>query len=473
MTRYGSVLDTIGRTPLIRLRRVTEGIDAEVYLKAEQFNPGTSVKDRTALWLVDDAVRSGALGPGGTIVEATSGNTGIGLAQVAAARGYRLVAVISDRISVEKRLTLLAYGAEVVFGTAGVPREDPTSVHSTAVRLAAEIPGAWRADQYDNPANPRAHRERTGPEIWDDTEGRVTHFVAGIGTGGTITGAGGYLREVSGGTVTVIGADPVSSSYGGGDGSPFLVEASGHYRHPDTAEDVWPLSYDTGVVDRIERIGDRQSVLTVRDLARREGILVGGSTGLAVAAALRVARDLPRDAVVVALGPDSGRAYLSKYHSDDWLRTNGFLEDGTGPLVCDAAPADAATFPALDHTSTVGEALLWLADRTGPAAVRLARPTDDLAPALAEILGTVRAEQLLLLPDRSVTLDAVLDQVPPALGVGESAATAVRRLRELGQDHGLVVRDGRFAGLVTVEGLLRAGSAVPVPHRPVAALHLS
>ncbi len=339
MSSRRSIVDAIGGTPLIRLDRAAAGLAPTVYVKAEFLNPGGSVKDRAARWMVEAAERDGRLRPGGTIVEGTSGNTGIGLAQVAAQRGYRVIVVVPDKTSVEKQDNLRAYGAQVVVTTSGLPQGHPDHVRSVAERIAAQTPGAWFADQYDNPANPQAHRASTGPEIWADTAGRITHFVAGIGTGGTITGTGGFLKDVSGGRVRIIGADPVSSAYSGGDGSPFLIEAAGHYRHPDVVEDLWPQSYDPGIVDRIEAIGDRESILAARRLAREEGLLVGGSSGLAVAAGLRVAAELDDSATVVILLPDSGRSYLSKYHNDDWLRRFGFLDDDGDDLVAGALAA--------------------------------------------------------------------------------------------------------------------------------------
>ena len=361
---HDSVVDLVGGTPLVRLRRITEGLGAAVYVKLEYLNPGGSVKDRAALSMVLDAERSGALRPGGTIVEGTSGNTGLGLAQVAAARGYAMVCVLPDKTAVEKLDALRAYGARVVLTPSALPREDPHHVVAWAQRIAAETPGGWWADQYGNPANPEVHRRTTGPEIWEATGGRITHLVATLGTGGTISGTGGYLEEVSDGRVEVVGADPVTSTYGGGDGSPFAIEAAGHYVHPRTVDDPWPASYHRDVVDRVLAIGDRESIQVCRALARAEGLLVGGSSGTAVAAALRVAGDAGPDDVVVAVLPDSGRAYLSKYHSDDWVRRQGFLDDdrpGTlvdlvGPVT--AVPAGTAVRDAREALAGSGQEAL-------------------------------------------------------------------------------------------------------------------
>ncbi|WP_313879702.1 PLP-dependent cysteine synthase family protein [Streptomyces silvisoli] len=320
MDVYESLVDVVGNTPLVRLNRIASGLAAPVYAKLEYVNPGGSVKDRIALAMVRAAEDAGQLRPGGTIVEATSGNTGVGLAMVAAQRGYRCVFTLPEKSSAEKVAVLRAYGAEVVVCPGDVPREHPDHPRSAAERIARTTPGAWLADQYNNPANPRAHRGSTGPELWRQTDGRITHLVAGVGTGGTISGTGGYLKEVSGGRVRVIGADPEASVYSGGPGTAYAVESIGLFRHPETVDDSWPESFDTDVVDRFERIGDRESLLTARRLAREEGLLVGGSAGTAVAAALRVAAGLGSEDLVVVVLPDSGRNYLSKVYDDEWLR---------------------------------------------------------------------------------------------------------------------------------------------------------
>src|SRR4051794_24340141 len=337
MPVHDSLIDLVGDTPLVRLRRLTAGLSATVLVKVEYLNPGGSVKDRAATAMVLAAERDGSLLPGGTIVEASSGNTGIGLAQAAAVRGHRIVVVLPNTVAVEKLDILRAYGAEVVTTPGTLPREHPEHVNNLARRIAAGTPGGWFANQYDNPANPEVHYASTGPEIWAATDGRVTHLVASVGTGGTISGTGRFLKEK--GDVEVVGADPLTSRYGGGDGSPYFVEAAGHYRHTDTVDDTWPLSYHRDVVDRIETVDDRTSLLTTRALAQREGLLVGASSGLVVAAALRVAHGLGPEHTVVAILPDSGRIYLSKYHSTDWLRRMGFLDDDRPGLLVDAVGA--------------------------------------------------------------------------------------------------------------------------------------
>ena len=316
--RYAShIADLVGGTPLVRLNRVTDGIAATVLAKVEYFNPGGSAKDRIARGIVDAAEREGLLRPGGTIVEPTSGNTGVGLALVALQRGYRMVFVVPDKFAGEKVAVLRAYGAEVVMTPTDVPPEHPDSYYSVSDRLAREIPGALKPNQFANQNGPRGHYETTGPEIWRDTDGRVTHFVAGIGTGGTISGTGRFLKDQSAGVV-VIGADPEGSIYSGGPVHGYAVEGVG--------EDFVPATFDPSVVDRFERVGDAESFAMTRRLAREEGLLVGGSSGMAVVAALRTARDLPEDAVVVVLLPDHGRGYLSKIHDDGWLADHGFAD---------------------------------------------------------------------------------------------------------------------------------------------------
>ncbi|ARU51975.1 hypothetical protein CBR64_11265 [Cellulosimicrobium cellulans] len=481
MTAYDSLLDAVGGTPLVRLRRLTaaEGITATVYVKLEHLNPGGSVKDRAARWMVLDALRTGALAPGGTIVEGTSGNTGIGLAQAAAQVGVDIVVVVPDKTSVEKIDTLRAYGARVVVTRSGLPHEHPESVRSIARRLAEELPGGWLANQYDNPANPQAHVESTGPEIWADTGGRVTHLVAGVGTGGTISGTGQHLKDVSGGRVTVVGADPLTSVYSGGDGSPFFVEAAGHYRHPDTVDTHWPESFRPDVVDRFERVGDRESVHALLRLARLEGILVGGSSGLALAAALRTARELGPDDVVVALLPDSGRAYLSKYLSEDWLRRFGFLDepvpglgrDVPGPLVLDAVPDDARSplepgLLVLDESASAGDAAQVVEaavargehDAGAPVPVVLPRPRRDHAPAVTEVRGLVTLAALVAAP----ALDPVSGlAVPPAvvIGTGERVDDVLGRWGAEDPGHAAVLRDGRVVAVVAHDRLAALATA--------------
>ncbi|MGV9675816.1 PLP-dependent cysteine synthase family protein [Nocardia sp. NPDC003482] len=446
---FDSVAAAIGNTPLVRLNRITEGIAATVYLKLEYLNPLGSVKDRAALAMIEAAEAAGELRPGGTVVEATSGNTGIALAAIAAARGYRSVVVVPDKSSAEKLALLRAYGVEVHVTPGGRPREHPEFVRNVAQRLAAEIPGAWYAGQYDNPANPAAHRRTTGPEIWRQTHGRVTHFVAGVGTGGTVTGTGEYLKEVSGGAVRVIGADPEASVYGGGDGRAWYIESIGHYLHPDTAADEWPLSYRPAVVDRLERIPDHESLTVVRRLAREEGLLAGGSTGTAVAAALRVARDLSENDVVVAIAPDSGRNYLSKYFDDDWLTRLGFAPALTPaePVVADLVTT--AEVRVIGSATSAARARELLGEATAlPVTVQR---NGSGSPVVAEILGSVTPACLAAAPGDD-PVSAHLDPPLPVIGATETIAAAAARI---GDHRGpiVVAHDGSISALLDAAAL--------------------
>jgi len=311
------VTAAIGGTPLVALDRLADGVAPRVVAKLEQLNPGGSVKDRIALPMIEAAEKAGLLKPGGVIVEPTSGNTGVGLAMAAAIKGYRCIFVMADKQSEEKRALLRAYGAEVVVCPTDVDPEDERSYYRVSDRLARETPGAWKPDQYSNPANPQAHYLTTGPEIWEGTDGRITHFVAGVGTGGTISGAARYLQEQNRG-ITVVGADPDGSVYSGADPRPYLTEGVG--------EDFWPTTYDADVPDIIVRCSDRDAMLTARRATATEGILVGESGGMVLWVALQVARDLDDpDALFVVVLPDSGRNYLAKLFNDAWLRTNRLL----------------------------------------------------------------------------------------------------------------------------------------------------
>src|SRR5450755_1241054 len=351
-----TVLDLIGHTPLVKLNKVTEGVSATVLAKIEYLNPGGSSKDRIAVRIIDAAEREGKLKPGGTIVEPTSGNTGIGLALVAQQRGYRCVFVCPDKVSEDKRNTLIAYGAEVVVCPTSVAPDNPESYYSVSDRLAREIPGAFKPDQYSNPNGPLSHYETTGPEIWEQTEGRITHFVAGVGTGGTISGVGKYLKEVSNGRVRVIGADPEGSVYSGGTGRPYLVEGVG--------EDFWPVAYDPSVVDEIISSSDAESFDLTRRLAREEGLLVGGSSGLAVASALKLAARLGKDDVVVVLLPDGGRGYLGKVFNEQWMQSYGFAQVSDERTVEDLIRLKSGELPDLVHahpSDTVRDAIQIMA----------------------------------------------------------------------------------------------------------------
>jgi cystathionine beta-synthase len=310
-------LDATGHTPLVRLHRVARGVRPQILAKLEMLNPGGSVKDRIGLRMIDVAERAGRLRPGGTIVEPTSGNTGHGLAIAAAIRGYRCIFVMPDKMSQEKVALLRAYGAEVVITPTAVPPESPESYYRVADRLTEEIPGAFQPNQYFNAENPAAHYETTGPELWEQTGGKLDVLVAGIGTGGTITGVGRFLKERNP-ELVVVGADPEGSVFSGDEARPYLVEGIG--------EDFWPRTFDPSVVDRYVRVSDRDSFLVARAITRQEGILVGGSSGTAMHAALEVAKDLDGDTVMVVIFPDSGRNYLTKLYSETWMLQYGFVE---------------------------------------------------------------------------------------------------------------------------------------------------
>jgi cystathionine beta-synthase len=321
---YSSAIELIGNTPLVELSHLTAGLTTRVFAKLESRNPGGSAKDRIALNMIRTAEANGQLAPGATIVESSSGNTGIGLALVGRLTGHPVIIVHSGFISTEKKTVLLAYGAQLVEADWEAGPDDPNNARALADRLAAETPGAWRSSQYENAANPAAHFAATGPEIWQQTEGTVTHFVAGIGTGGTITGAGRYLKQVSDGRVRVIGADPVGSTYSGSDSSTIVVDGVGT-RWPRSN---WPSIFDPAVADEIRVIPDTRVYDTVRRLAMEEGLLLGPSSGLAIATALDVAAEAEPGSTVVVIAPDGGNNYLSKAFNDEWLASAGMNADG-------------------------------------------------------------------------------------------------------------------------------------------------
>jgi cystathionine beta-synthase len=326
MKYYSSILEAIGHTPLLRLNKLGQEVPPLMLAKVEYFNPGGSVKDRIGLSMLEASEQAGLLRPGSTIVEPTSGNTGTGLALAALVKGYHCVFVMTDKVSEEKRSLLRALGAEVVICPNSEPPDSPGNYHQVAARLAREIPNAFSPDQYSNPANPLAHYRTTGPEIWEDTDGRVTAFVAGIGTAGTITGTARYLKEQNP-AIQIIGADPAGSIYSGDVPHPYKVEGIGTERFPE--------NWDAEVVDQVIRVDDRTSFHMMRRLVREEGLFVGGSSGTAMAAAVEYARQLGPDDVVVTLLPDSGRGYLSKMYNDTWMRENGFYEAPAQPTLAD------------------------------------------------------------------------------------------------------------------------------------------
>jgi cystathionine beta-synthase len=314
-----TALDAIGNTPLVKLNKVTDGAECLVLAKVEYVNPGGSVKDRPAVAMLEEAERAGLLKPGGTIVEPTSGNTGSGLAMAAAIRGYRCILVMPDKMAKEKIDLLKAYGADVVITPSNVPNDSAESYYGVANRLASEIPGAFQPNQFHNHHNPEAHYHTTGPEIWRDTRGTITHFVAGIGTGGTISGTARYLKDQNP-RIHVVGADPEGSIYSGDTPRSYAVEGIGMSYLPETV--------NLKVIDEMVRVSDRESFLMARRITREEGLLVGGSSGTAAVAAVKLAKTLPKEAIVVVLFPDSGRGYMSKIFNDEWMIANGFLSEG-------------------------------------------------------------------------------------------------------------------------------------------------
>jgi cystathionine beta-synthase len=447
---HESLIELFGGTPLVRLRKVSRGLEPQVLGKVEYLNPGGSVKDRIALAMVEAAEASGALRPGGTIVEPTSGNTGIGLAIVAMEKGYRCLFVCPDKVGQDKISVLRAYGAEVVVCPSTVSPDHPDSYYSVSDRLARETAGGWKPNQYTNPENPGSHYRTTGPEIWEQTDGQVTHFVAGIGTGGTISGAGRYLKEASGGRVQVIGADPEGSVYSGGTGRPYLVEGVG--------EDMWPETYDKGICDRVIAVSDAESFRMTRRLAREEALLVGGSSGLAVAAALQVAQDAAPGAVIVVLLPDGGRGYLSKIFNDEWMSDYGFLASETAePRVADVLEGKQGGLPPFVHSHPV---------ETVRAAIESLReyevsqlPVLDAEPPVmaAEVIGSIVERDLLdaLVSGRARPEDPVRGHMSPPLpmvGSGEPVSRAVKALEKAGA--AVVLVDGRPAGMITRQDVL-------------------
>ena len=448
-----SPLDLIGHTPMVRLSSIGRDLKCDFIAKLETTNPGGSSKDRPALTMIQAAEREGLLGPGSTIIEPTSGNTGVGLAIVAAHRGYKCIFVMSDKMAPEKIDVLRAYGAEVVVCPTAVAPEDPDSYYSTAERLTRETPNSFRPDQYSNPNNPRAHYEATGPEIWEQTNGRVTHFVAGAGTGGTITGVGKYLKEQNP-NIKVIVADPQGSVFSGGSGRPYLTEGVG--------EDFWPENYDPSLVDEVIAVSDADAFAMAREVTRREGILIGGSGGTAVAAALRVAGPLPDEAVVVVLIPDSGRGYLSKIFNDTWMTDFGFLRPHDEMDAGDVLAAKISR-----QADTLADLVLVTEDVLVRDAISLMREKDvsqllvtvtaELPLAAKEVSGSLSELGLLEATTRDATvLDLrvkdVADPSMPMVGVGMSVTELTRRLSTTAGV--LVLEGGHPVGVLTRSDLL-------------------
>jgi cystathionine beta-synthase len=418
-----SVIDLIGNTPLVRMKRISEihNIDCVLAMKNETTNPGGSAKDRPALEMILAAEREGLLRAGGTIVEPTSGNTGVGLAIVAAQRGYKCVFVMTDKVAPEKVALLRAYGAEVVVCPVAVPPDDPASYYRVAERLTYER-DAFRPNQYANPNNPIAHTLTTGPELWRQTGGRITHFVAGAGTCGTITGTGRYLKQQNP-NVQIIAADPDASVFSGGSGRPYLVEGVG--------EDFYPAAWDADLYDDVIAVSDEDSFLTAREVSREEGILIGGSGGLAVAAAIRVAKAAPPDAIVVVLNPDSGRGYLSRVFDDTWMANFGFLRECDQ---CVAAVLDTrGSTPALLYVNpshTVRQAI-EIMRANSISQLPVCKNTPPFAN--AEVSGAVDELELMeaVYQDPGVMeqpVEKVMGPKLPTIGIGQKVGLAVEML---------------------------------------------
>ena len=446
MAQYNSILRAIGNTPLIRLNRITEGTPSSIYVKAEMLNPGGSVKDRIGKAMIEAAEKEGLLKPGGTIVEATAGNTGVGLALAAAVKGYRLIVVMPDKMSEDKVSLLRAYGAEVVITATNVSPDSPESYNGVADRLAREIPGAFRPNQFANPNNPQIHYMTTGPEIWEDCHGQVDVFVAGMGTGGTISGTARYLKEKNP-SIVIVGADPEGSILSGDAPRSYKVEGIG--------EDFIPKTFNRQVVDEMVRVSDKESFNTARRLAREEGILAGGSAGTAVAAALKYARRLTQPKNIVVLLPDTGRNYISKVYSDEWMQKNGFWEGRTHkPVAIGAILKAKMQFPSMISVS----------------------PRDKLSRAIS-LMQAYNISQLPVLEDgRSVgcisessvmkilhdgidiqnqEISAVMSKSLPSLDERTDLSEAYRVLLA-GEPGIMVTREGRGIGLITRADLISA-----------------
>ncbi|MDQ3620657.1 MAG: cystathionine beta-synthase [Actinomycetota bacterium] len=453
MDVHDSLIDLIGNTPLLRLRRIEPGLGCTLLAKVEVMNPGGSVKDRIGIRMIEAAERSGALKPGGTIIEPTSGNTGVGLAIAAAIKGYKCIFIMPDKMSQEKISLLRAYGAEVVIAPTAVPPDSPESYYRVADRLTAQIPGAFQPNQYFNDDNPRTHYETTGPEIWKQTEGKITHFVTGVGTGGTISGTGRYLKEQNP-DVVVVGGDPEGSIYTGSEPRPYLVEGIG--------EDFWPDTFDRTIVDRWVTVSDRDSFVMARRVTRREGLLVGGSGGTAMCAALEVARDLGPDDVMVVIIPDSGRGYLSKVFNDAWMLQNGFIDrPGTQARIGEILSAkrriepDIPDLVAVGSHESVGRAIDIL-QSYGISQIPIAKTEspDDIA----EIVGSIHERTLLdrVFRDRDAIDREVVEVMDPPLPVIQATSGVEEMVVDLSKGaEAIVVAEGsKPSGVLTRADLL-------------------
>ena len=440
-------LDAMGNTPLVRLHTVTRGLAPTVLAKLEMLNPGGSVKDRIGIRMIEDAERRGVLQAGGTIVEPTSGNTGHGLAIAAAIRGYRCIFVMPDKMSAEKIALLRAYGAEVVITPTSVPRESPESYYSVADRLASEIPGAFQPNQYFNQVNPQTHEATTGPEIWEQTDGRIDVFVAGVGTGGTITGVGRYLKRMKP-EVAIVGADTEGSVYTGDDPRPYLTEGIG--------EDFWPDTFDPDVVDRYVKVSDRDSFLTARAVTRKEGILVGGSCGTAVFAALQVAKELDETKLVVVLLPDTGRGYLSKVYSESWMLQYGMLDRPEAIRVDEVLSSKGGELPPLITVSARAK-VRQAVDTLHQHSISQAPVVREDSADLAQFVGSIRDRELLdrVFRDPDALQADVAEVMAPPMPMVEWDEPVESAFAEL--EHGpavLVAKEGQVLGVLTRSDLL-------------------
>jgi len=449
-----SVLDLIGETPMVRMRKVSDdqGIRCSLVMKHEVTNPGGSSKDRPALEMILAAEASGELQPGGTIVEPTSGNTGVGLAIVAAQRGYSCVFVMTSKVGKEKIALLRAYGAEVIVCDVAVAPEDPASYYSVAERITHERNG-YRPNQYQNPHNAVAHTKTTGPEIWRQTAGRITHFVAGAGTCGSITGTGRYLKEMNP-DIQLIVADPEASVFSGGSGRPYLVEGVG--------EDFYPAAYDAELWDRVIPISDEESFLTARYVSQTEGILIGGSGGTAVAAALQVARDADDDAMVVVFNPDSGRGYLSTVFDEDWMMNFGFLtaSDQSVGAVLDTRNASIENLLYVNPDQPVRDAIELMRTH-GVSQLPVCKNTPPFAN--AEVSGSVDELELMDVIHRDpgamgTSVEKVMSDKLPTIGVGQPVELAVQMLET--KPALLVLSGGRPLSVLTRSDLLSYFTAI-------------
>ncbi|HEY5660713.1 MAG TPA: cystathionine beta-synthase [Gaiellaceae bacterium] len=453
---YPSVLELVGNTPIVRLQALGRGVQPTLLAKLEYLNPGGSVKDRIGLAMIEKAEQEGKLRPGGTIVEPTSGNTGVGLAIAAAQKGYRCIFVMPDKMSQEKISMLRAYGAEVVITPTAVDHDSPESYYSVSDRLAEEIPGGFKPDQYSNMSNPEAHYRVTGPEIWEQTGGEIDAIVISVGTGGTISGVGRYFKERRP-EVLIVGADPEGSVYTAHDESdvhPYFVEGIG--------KDTWPETMDPNVVDEWIRVSDRDSFLTARRLAREEGLLVGGSGGTTVWAALEVAKRFGADGTILTMIPDSGRSYMSKFYDDNWMLEHGFVERRVPPPtvleLLRSKRAEETEVPALVTIAAhqkVGEAIDVM-QRYSISQLPVVR--DGSVASLADVIGSLQDRDLL---DRVFkNPDALHEDVAAAMQPPLAAVDASQTLDEVfatltGRTNAVVVAtDGKPVGVLTRSDLL-------------------